>query len=225
MNTAHLFAAGHSIYLRAFSEADIISIMVLNTFRDLILGLSLQDRRLALLTVSSLALAPKGPWDAVRIEHAAKTLWTTVVKINEIVSSVSNFIGQSKSATIHGNPLVWWLHNALSEPKSPNISLSLAFVGPMNDASAMTAQNQSYDGTLRLHTPLPTAQWTIPTAKPRGAFRDGLPYFCAPKEKLLTRAWYAGTYTVQTNIVQISYVTPRTLSSLRHPTNTLPFPL
>ncbi|KIJ44913.1 hypothetical protein M422DRAFT_251532 [Sphaerobolus stellatus SS14] len=104
----------------------------------------------ALLTASSLALASKGPWDAFSINHAAKTLWTTVVEtINETASSVSNFVGQSKSATIHGNSWVAlefgkgvlrWLRNALSEPSSPNISLFLAFTGVISDDSAMTAQ-------------------------------------------------------------------------------------
>ncbi|KIJ30877.1 glycoside hydrolase family 78 protein [Sphaerobolus stellatus SS14] len=207
---------------------------------------------LALLTPPSLAVAPSGPWDAFNIAPAAKTLWPTAVKtINGTVSSSSNLVGQSnakKSATIHGNSWIaldfgkevgGFITLSLT-PSSPNASLSLAFsesplfIGPISDDSAMSSQNQSYDGALKLPTPLPTGQWTMPTEKLRGGFRyltivatgseavsasnisvalsfmphwDDLRaytgYFYAPEEELLTRAWYAGAYTVQTNTVPL----------------------
>ncbi|KIJ43712.1 glycoside hydrolase family 78 protein [Sphaerobolus stellatus SS14] len=71
----------------------------------------------------ALKLSAPLPTDA--IEPTAKTLCTTVAKtINGTVSSASNFVGQSKSATIHGNSWVALefirrLRNALSEPIKP----------------------------------------------------------------------------------------------------------
>lgn len=62
-------------------------------------------------------------------------------------------------------------------PSSPNATLSLAFtespvfIGPISDDSAMSNANQSYDGALKLPSPLAKGSWTMPQEKLRGGFR------------------------------------------------------
>ncbi|KIJ43702.1 hypothetical protein M422DRAFT_252946 [Sphaerobolus stellatus SS14] len=65
--------------------------------------------------------------------------------------------GNSQITLYFGKELGGFVTLSLS-PSSPNISLSLAFTAPISDDSAITMQNQSHNGALRLHTPLPTAQ-------------------------------------------------------------------
>lgn len=115
------------------------------------------------------------------------------------------------------------------------------FISPWtSDDSSYPAPNMSYDGVLRLATPLTPGLWTQPADRLRGGFRyltvastasgsttisnvsvtisftphvqdlrDYAGYFCTRDPvfhdpDFLTKIWYAGAYTVQTNTVALN---------------------
>ncbi|KIJ44581.1 hypothetical protein M422DRAFT_251859 [Sphaerobolus stellatus SS14] len=181
---------------------------------DVILGLLLQDRRNRSTTCCARSSTPDN-----------------IKPRNRFKRPLGRIQHRSKGVTTHGNS--WVALEFGKEPSSPNISLSLAFTGLISDDSAMTAQNQSNDGALRLHTSLPTAQWTIPTAKPRGGFRGGLRQPYQHSDYRYAASGMAYVTLVYVSIIflkihltlllslhranehnSISYVAPRTLSKM-----------
>ncbi|KAK7680793.1 hypothetical protein QCA50_016101 [Cerrena zonata] len=108
---------------------------------------------------------------------------------------------------------------ALSFTESP------MFINPLaSDDSSMSAINNTYDGVENLPTPLVAGFWTQPASRLRGGFRfltycfhlnlSGFHfqrvfgYFFASDpvfhdKDFLTKIWYAGAYTLQTNTVPL----------------------
>ncbi|KAG6908504.1 hypothetical protein DXG01_004438 [Tephrocybe rancida] len=207
------------------------------------------------------ARAPAGPWDEFNFAPTSKTVYPRAIhSSNGDVGNAQTLIGNSGSgsATLSGKGswvaldfgvevggLISLNFDNTTASSTSTISLSFTespvFIRPLaSDDSSFPSANTTYDGVLRVPTPLPLGHWTQPASALRGGFRfltivlasndavafsnvscaiSFMPhvvdlraysgYFQASDpvfedEDFLTKVWYAGAYTVQTNTVPVN---------------------
>uniref|UniRef100_A0A0W0EY35 Putative Six-hairpin glycosidase n=1 Tax=Moniliophthora roreri TaxID=221103 RepID=A0A0W0EY35_MONRR len=215
---------------------------------------------LSLFPTGLLARAPAGPWDKfnfapssrivhpVSVRHVEGTV-RNADRLADTTDGVATF-GEGSWVALDFGVEVGGLISLTFSNTSSDSSISLSFtesplfISPVtSDDSTRSAASQSYDGVLKVLSPLRNGFWTQPAAWLRGGFRyltvvstgrtvgisnvsceiSFLPhmddmraysgYFWMKDrttgwgwddEDFLTKLWYAGAYTVQTNTVPLN---------------------